>query len=172
MKFTVKNIVYIGLLTSLTIVATFIGFTIPLYGSNGALMHFGTAVSVVSVLVFGKKTGTISGTLGMTLFDIIGGWASWAPGTFFSRLGLGYILGKFSYDKNDKLRNTSYQMIGLFIGGLWMCFIYYVWEVILYHQPIVALGSIPANVIQIASGFLIGIPIAKVLNKSLKIDRF
>lgn len=172
MNLTVKRIVYIGLLTALTIVATFINIVLPVGGGSGALFHLGTAVSVMSVLVFGKRVGTYSGTLGMTLFDIIGGWAIWAPGTFVARFLLGSTLGFFAYDKNGKLKGFSYQVLGVVMGGVLMVLVYYIWEVILYHQPIVALGSVPANVLQFATGIVIGIPAATILNKSLRIEKY
>ena len=171
MKFSVTQIVYIGLLSALTIIGTFINFILPL-GSQGTLVHLGTAISVIAVLVFGKKVGTISSTLGMTLFDIFGGWFIWAPGTLIARLGFGYLLAKFALDKSNNVRSFYHQFLGLIIGGIFMVFIYYIWEVILYGNWIIALSSIPANVLQIAIAFVVGFPASSIFNKANKVDKY
>jgi uncharacterized membrane protein len=171
-KLSVLNIVYIGLLAAITIVATFIGITIPIGGGAGALVHFGTAVATISLLVFGKRTGTYSSTIGMSLFDLMGGWATWMPGTFIARLAYGYLVGKFSYDKKNNLRSTKFQIIGITLGGIALIIIYYIWEVILYQQPIAALGSIPANVLQVVFAIVVGIPVANLLNRNMKIEKY
>jgi len=172
MKLSVKNMVYIALLAAITIVATFINLTIPVGGAGGALVHFGTAVAAISILVFGKRTGTIASTLGMSLFDLFGGWAVWLPGTFLARLMFGWILGFFAYNKDGRLRSKRYQALGIILGGVVMSFIYYIWEVFLYHQPIVALGSIPANVLQFVFALVIAIPVSIVLNSNNQIKKY
>jgi len=171
-KLTVKNMMYIALLAGITIVATFINITIPLGGGAGALVHFGTAIATISTFVFGKRIGMISSTLGMTIFDIIGGWAIWAPGTFLARLLYGLILGKIVYSSSNKLRSKRYQSLGIIIGGIVMSLIYYLWEVLLYHNPIVALGSLPANILQVIFALAIGIPVSIILNKNVRIEKY
>lgn len=171
MKFSVTQIVYIGLLTALTIIGTFINFILPL-GSQGTLVHLGTTVSLIAILVFGKRVGTISSTLGMTIFDIIGGWLIWAPGTFIARLGFGYLFAKLALDKNNNERDFIVQLVGLIIGGAFMIFVYYIWEVILYGNWIIALSSIPANILQIVIAFAVGFPASKLFNKAIKVDKY
>lgn len=171
MKFNVTQIVYIGLLTALTIIGTFINFILPL-GSQGTLVHLGTAVSIIAILVFGKRVGTISSTLGMTIFDITGGWLIWAPGTFIARLGFGYIFSVFALDKQNIEKSFLMQVIGLTLGGLFMIFIYYIWEVLLYGNWIIALNSIPANILQVLIAFAVGFPASKLFNKAIKIDKY
>lgn len=161
-----KEIVYIGIMSSLIIVATFINIVIPF--GQGGLVHLGTVVSVISVLVFNTKIGMWSGALGMTIFDIIGGWFIWAPATFVARIGLGYILGKFAYSHHHNANNWALNTTGLILGGLWMIAIYYFYEVIIYSNWIVPLGSIMANVAQIVLAFIIGFPISYILNRSVK----
>lgn len=169
MKFSTKDIVYIGLLSCLVIVATFINFVIPIGGGQGALVHLGTTVSVIAVLVFKTRIGTLSGAIGMTLFDILGGWAIWAPATLIARLGLGYILGKCAFSNHRDANNWWFNFLGLVLGGLFMIAIYYVYEAILYSNWIIALGSIPANVLQLVLALVIGFPLSFVLKK---VNRF
>lgn len=169
MKFSTKDIVYVGLLSCLVIIATFINIIIPLGGGQGALLHFGTTVSVIAVLVFGRRIGTLSGAIGMTLFDILGGWAIWAPATLISRLGLGYILGTLAFSNHRKANNWWYNFLGVILGGIFMIAIYYIYEVILYSNWIVALGSIPANALQLVLAIVVGFPLSFVLKK---VNRF
>ncbi|MEG0283893.1 MAG: ECF transporter S component [Erysipelotrichales bacterium] len=164
MKFTTKDIVYIGIFSTLVMLGTFINFVVP-FAPNGGLVHLGTTVSVIALIVAGPRVGTISGALGMTLFDILGGWAIWAPATFIGRYGLGFLMAKFAFKNEHRGESLKLNAIGLVVGGAWMVFVYYLYEAIIYSNFITPIASISANVLQLIVAAVIGLPLGKVLRK-------
>ncbi|MDR3215336.1 MAG: ECF transporter S component [Bacilli bacterium] len=168
MKFTIKEISYIGLMTCLVLIGTYINIMLP-FASQGGLVHLGTPIAIISIIVFGKKIGTISGALGMSIFDIMGGWLLWAPATFIARLGLGYLFAKVAYLKDAN--NYLINVLGLILGGAWMVLVYYIFESIVFNNWVLALGSIPGNCMQLVLSAIIGIPIGMLLKRHLKFNQ-
>lgn len=169
MKFKVNEIVYIGVLSGLVLIGTFINIMLP-FASQGGLVHLGTPIAVIATIIYGRKIGTASGAIGMTIFDILGGWFIWAPATFVARLGLGYLLGSVAFSNNKNGDSFVYNLIGLILGGLWMILIYYLFEAILYNNWVAALGSIPGNATQLVLAAVIGIPIGMILKRYIKVN--
>ena len=52
------------------------------FAPNGGLIHLGNVPLFLAAIIFGKKTGALSGAFGMGLFDLFSGWTAWAPFTF------------------------------------------------------------------------------------------
>lgn len=167
MPLKTSDIAKIGVLAAIVFIATFINIMLPI-SAKGGLVHLGTPVSVIAVLVFGRRNGTLAGAIGMTMFDILGGFAIWAPITLIARLGLGYILGTFAFSKQRQGNSWLFNSIGLILGGLFMVATYYVGEALLYGNWIAPLGSVVGDVTQIILSFILGFPIAIILKRSLK----
>lgn len=72
-KNTTKTLVINALLIALTLLATmFINIRLPLM-RNGGLIHLGNVPLFLAAIIYGKKTGAITGAFGMGLFDLISG---------------------------------------------------------------------------------------------------
>ena len=77
----------------------YIGFAlfkidIPVPGSSEkSAFHLGNTFCVVAALVLGGYWGGLSGALGMTIGDLLGGYVTSAPKTFFLKLMIGLIVG-------------------------------------------------------------------------------
>ena len=170
MNINTKDMAYIGMLACITLIGTFINFRLP-FVSQGGLVHLGTPIAIIGILTLGTKRGMLGGALGMTLFDIIGGWVMWAPATLVARLGLGYLFGKIAFMKKYQGNNYFINVIALICGGIWMLLIYYLFEALLYSNWLVALGSIPGNAMQLLLSAVIGIPIGMLLKKQLNLKQ-
>lgn len=160
-----RTIVINALFIALTLVATmFINLRLPIPG-NGGLIHLGNVPLFIAAFVFGRRTGAIAGAFGMGLFDIIMGWAAWAPFTFVIVGTMGYVAGLISekVPGNKALVNTIAVAVALIIKIVG----YYFTEVILYSNWIVPFGSIPGNVMQVVVAGIIVIPLAGRLKKLL-----
>ena len=48
------------------------------FAPNGGLIHLGNVPLFLAAIIFGKKTGALSGAFGMGLFDLFSGWTAWA----------------------------------------------------------------------------------------------
>jgi uncharacterized membrane protein len=148
----VKKIVLSAMFVTLVFVATFIN--VPFPGASGGLVHLGTLVMLIIAIRYGKSYGAIAGGIGMTLFDIMGGWMAWAPGTFVVRLCMGYVVGLVAQDKKFNQGGNIYKnILAWFVGLIVMVIGYYLYEAIFLTTFSAALLSIPGNIIQFAIGF-------------------
>ena len=152
-----------ALFIALTLVATwFINIRLPIMG-NGGLIHLGNVPLFLAAMIYGRKTGAIAGAFGMGLFDLISGWTAWAPFTFVIVGCMGFVVGLITEKWRVKpiIANTVAVIAALIIKIVG----YYFAEVILYHNWIVPLGSIPGNVLQVVVAVIIVIPFAGRLKK-------
>jgi uncharacterized membrane protein len=152
-----------GLLTALVFVATmFVNIRLPI-SINGGLIHLGNVPLVVASIVFGRKKGAIAGAVGMTLFDVLSGWALWAPGTFIVRGVMGYVIGLIA----ERRRGESFlfNTVAVIAGGAWMIAGYYLTEGIIYGNFVAPLTSIPGNLVQVLTALVIGMPLATAMKK-------
>lgn len=158
-----KTLVINALFISLTLVATmFINIKLPIMG-NGGLIHLGNVPLFIAAFMYGKKTGAIAGAFGMALFDLLSGWALWAPFTFIIVGAMGFVVGLISEKMPGKraLIHTLAIAVALIIKVVG----YYFVEVILYGNWIQPFGSIPGNIMQIVIAGIIVIPLVGRLNK-------
>jgi uncharacterized membrane protein len=160
-----KAIVINSLFIALTLVATmFINIKLPIMG-NGGLIHLGNVPLFIAAIVYGKKTGAVAGAFGMGLFDLLSGWALWAPFTFIIVGAMGFVVGLISEKVPGKriLVNTLAVATALIIKVVG----YYFTEVLLYGNWIQPFGSIPGNIMQVAIAGIIVIPLVGRLKKRI-----
>ncbi|MGO3751138.1 MAG: ECF transporter S component [Peptoniphilaceae bacterium] len=135
------------------------------FSNQGGLIHLGNVPFFIACIIFGKKIGIISGTVGMTLFDLTSGWVAWAPITFFTNIAIGLAVSKIAYNK-DK---TSTYLLAILIAAILKVLGYYIGEAILINSLIVPLKSIPGNIIQILLSAIILLIIIKPLRKAFEL---
>lgn len=158
-----RALVINALFIALTVVATmFINIKLPIMG-NGGLIHMGNVPLFIAAFVFGRRTGAIAGAFGMGLFDLISGWAVWAPFTFVIVGAMGYVAGLIA-EKAPGKRVVVYTL-AVVVALIIKIVGYYFAEVILYGNWIQPFGSIPGNVLQVAIAGLIVIPLAGRIKK-------
>lgn len=161
-----KSLVIYAMFIALTFVATmFINIRLPIMG-NGGLIHLGNVPLFIAAIAYGKKTGAVAGAFGMGLFDLISGWTAWAPFTFVIVGAMGFVSGLISEKMHIKpiIANTVAVAAALVIKIVG----YYFAEVILYHNWIVPLGSIPGNIVQVVAAAVIVLPIVERLKTAAK----
>ena len=160
-----KVLVINALFIALTVVATmFINIRLPIMG-NGGLIHMGNIPLFIAAFVYGRKTGAIAGAFGMGLFDIISGWALWAPFTFVIVGAMGYVAGLMAEKMPGK--KVLVYSLAVFVALIIKIVGYYFTEVVLYGNWIQPFGSIPGNVMQVLIAGLIVIPLAGRMKKLL-----
>lgn len=165
-KINVKEIAICGLLIAMVFIATmFINIRLPI-SINGGLIHLGNVILFTVSIVFGRKKGAIAGAFGMGLFDILSGWAAWAPFTFVIRGTMGFLVGSIANYKGKDGKSFIFNLIAIIVSGVWMIAGYYLTEVILYGNWITPITSIPGNITQLVIGLLalIIVPTIKRLN--------
>lgn len=160
-----KQVAINGISIALVFIATgFINLRLPIV-ANGGLIHLGNVPLFLAAIIFGKKTGAISGAVGMALFDLFSGWTLWAPFTFVIVGIMGWVVGKITEDKSH---NTILWYVIAILAALAIKIVgYYIAEGIIYGNWVAPAASIPGNIVQILTAAIIVLPLAKPLKKQL-----
>ena len=84
------KIAYAGLMAALC----YVGYAIfPAINTAGTKVHIGNAFVVLGALLLGGLYGGLAGAVGLSLADILGGYAASAPRTFICKLVIGLVVG-------------------------------------------------------------------------------
>ena len=160
-----KQVAINGISIALVFIATgFINLRLPIV-ANGGLIHLGNVPLFLAAIIFGKKTGAISGAVGMALFDLFSGWTLWAPFTFVIVGIMGWVVGKITEDKSH---NTILWYVIAILAALAIKIVgYYIAEGIISGNWVAPAASIPGNIVQILTAAVIVLPLAKPLKKQL-----
>lgn len=159
----VKEIVKIGLMSAFIYVST-AAINIPI--GPGGVIHLGDSMIFVTAILFGWKTAAISGSIGMTLFDLLSPYAIWAPFTLVVKAVMGYLAGKISYGRGSNGDSLLRNILAVVVSGAWMIFGYYIAEAIIYSNIVAPIATIPANFFQVLGGAIIAIPLTMLIKKS------
>lgn len=166
-----NKIVMTGLMMCLVTVATMF-IKIPVVVTQG-YVHLGDSMIFLSILVLGRKNGTIAAGVGSALGDILGGYAFWAPWTLIVKSLMAFIMGTFieNAEKNGRLVNKNsklslIEIVGMLLAGVEMTVGYYIVESVMYGNMVTPLMSIPWNVGQFVVGIVIASAIAIALMKT------
>lgn len=159
-----KNLVLCSLFTALTIIATYINFRLPI-PSYGGLIHLGSAILFVAAFILKPTHAALSVALGMTLFDVLGGWPLWAPFTFVIRFVQVYLFGTLIQNKKNRY---FFVFAAYVLCSLWEMAGYYVAEAIIYGNWVAPMASMPSELIHDAIGIIVGMPLALLAQKALK----
>ena len=162
-----KQVAINGISIALVFIATgFMNLRLPIV-ANGGLIHLGNVPLFLAAIIFGKKTGAISGAVGMALFDLFSGWTLWAPFTFIIVGIMGWVVGKITEDKSH---NTILWYVIAILAALAIKIVgYYIAEGIIYGNWVAPAASIPGNIVQILTAAVIVLPLAKPLKKQLSV---
>ncbi len=142
--------VRMAMMIAIVFVATNIRVHIPL--GQGGLVHIGTLAMFAIALKYGPLHGALSGGIGMALFDVLSGWAAWAPATLIIRLLAGALVGYLA-DRGDSpslLKNFG----AIIPGGVVIVAGYFIFETLFISHYSAALLSVPGNLTQIGIGVL------------------
>ncbi|MGN0416051.1 MAG: ECF transporter S component [Agathobacter sp.] len=148
---SIKELTITAVCIALTYVFTWlVNIRLP-FAPNGGLIHLGNVPLFLAAILFGRRTGALSGAIGMGLFDLLSGWTAWAPFTFVVVGAMGYTVGIIT----EKHRGFGWKVVAMIaalaikIGG------YYIAEVILYGNWVVPASSIPGNVLQVVTAAIV-----------------
>ena len=161
----VYTLVLTGLMAALVMAATSF-FKIPVPATNG-YVHLGDAFVFLSVLILGRRNGTIAAATGSGLADLLGGYAHWVPWTFAIKglmaLAFGTLL-IFIYSKTSAAASTEtgkkgsaeiLTIIAMALSSLIMIGGYFIAHRIIYGNFAAPLAALPGNIAQAAAGVII-----------------
>lgn len=160
-RFTIKEIVRLGIFIGLTTVMTLI--MIPAFTGHGYL-NLGDMVIFLAAMMMGKKGGLIVGGIGSALADILLGYSFYAPITLIVKGLEGFVAGALLERKIGK----KFPLLATLTGAIVMAIGYYFAEIFLYG-PGPALIAIPGNLLQGAVGAITAILLYTAIKKTREI---
>ena len=161
----VYELVLTGLMAALVMAATSF-FRIPVPATNG-YVHLGDAFVFLSVMILGRRNGTIAAATGSGLADLLGGYAHWVPWTFAIKGLMAFAFGTILIVINNKngnagsSENETQRSTGLLtasamaLSSLIMIAGYFTAQRIIYGNFAAPLAALPGNIAQAAAGVLI-----------------
>lgn len=175
-EFNVKDIVYIGVLSAICAVATFI--KIPF--GVGAMVHLGTAFLFIVGTVYGGVYAGLSGAIGSALYDLLMGFSPYTLWSFVIKGIAGFIAGVVAkgvwpevfIKSNTYYRQSSKNVIfraatGYILAAAWTLggYILAWWQVT--GSLAIAISNIPGSLMTSGVGFVVALLLAPKLRKLL-----
>jgi uncharacterized membrane protein len=129
--------------------------------ATSGYFNFGETVIYIAALISGPLTGALAGGVGSMLADVYLGFAPFAPGTLVIKGLEGAIVGFLNTKLQKKISNlTVCASISTVVGGLEMVTGYFLYEQLALGYPFAAaLVEVPFNLVQMAVGLVVAIPV-------------
>lgn len=157
--FTARELAISGVFAAAVCVATMV-ISIPVPATSGYI-NVGDSMIFISALLFGARIGGIAGGIGSALADILLGFGNYAPFTLIIKGVEGVVVGHLS-----RKNSLIWYMGAVVAGGAIMITGYFIVQAVLLGIPN-ALGELPGNFFQAASGFIIAVPVASAVKKAV-----
>jgi len=152
-----RRITHLALVAAVVLVATMF-LKVP---TPTGYVHLGDGVIYAAALALGPSFAAVSGGVGSSLADILGGYFNWWPWTLVIKAVAGWLIGKLGYG-----RERPRQLLAMALGALWTIAGYAAGTSVMY-SPAAALGESLGNLVQVGSGVVIGLVLAPVLKSAL-----
>ncbi len=156
-----------AMMMCIIMVAIFV-LRIPVPFTQG-YVNLSDGIIFIAISLLDKKHSVAAASLGCMMGDIIGGFAFWAPWTFFIKgimtLITVLIIDAFAEKHLTGGRRMAVRILAMTCGGLFMTFGYFIAERVMYGTWAVAALGIPWNIGQFAVGIALALVITSALNK-------
>ncbi|MCT4593397.1 MAG: ECF transporter S component [Anaeromicrobium sp.] len=159
-KWHVKRIVLLGLLMAFNMVATYIHVPV-----GGSMMHLGTTALFITALILDPVDAAIASGGGMFLFDIFGGYVTYAPFTLVIKGLMAYIVSKLVHKSGEGL-SLKVNLGAYVIGGIVSLVGYYFTNVFFTGSFIGPISKIPGSILTTTIGILIALPLGIQVKKA------
>ena len=142
---------------------------LPVPLANGGYIHMGDALIIVSAFILGPAYATVAAGIGSMLADCFSGYAVYMPATLIIKAVVALVAALIFKSLKNKKDKTILLLLAAVISELIMVLGYFLFEALLYSVG-VALVAAAFNLIQAASGVILGVIIVKIIlnNKTLK----
>lgn len=168
-SFTVRDMVFIGILAAMCIAGTLI--KIPL--GTGAMVHLGTAVIFTTGIVFGGVYAGLSAAIGSAFFDLLMGFSPYTVWSFFIKGIAGLIVGTVArgfWPESQSGVNDKWlwrAVLGCVLAAAWTLGGYIAAWTAVIGKFEVALANTPASLLTSSAGFIAAMLIAPKLRKAV-----
>ena len=149
----IRKIVWTGLFTALTVVAT-IAIRVPT--PTGGYVNAGDALVILSAFILGPGWGAFAAGFGSALADILAGYAIYAPATLIIKALMALVAASV-LKRAKKQKSLKHSVIGGILAELVMITGYYLFTAIfMTGSYTAALAEIPGNAVQAVFGIVVG----------------
>lgn len=109
-KYTVTDMVTVGLFSAICYVALYLKIPIP-SPVGTPFLHLGNMFVILAALLFTGTVGGLAGSIGMGLHDAFNGYVTSVPKTLLLKFGIGVIVGKVASKGNDKEAQSPFGKV-------------------------------------------------------------
>ncbi len=170
-----KSLVQVSLMAAIVFLAAYI-IHVP---TAGGVIHLGDCMVFVAAALLGKRKGAAASAIGMALFDLMSGYAIWAPFSFVIKGVMAYVAA-IIIEKNTS-NSVKTQILAFLVSSVWMVTAYYFSQVLIgtlltgefvssSAAFVYALKDVPTNIFQVVSGVVISIPLIKAIEKNFVLN--
>jgi len=157
----IRQIVLAGVMIALVAVFT-LAIRVPFAPTRGYFNLSDVAIFFAG-FAFGPWMGLIAGGVGAGIADVVGGYAMFAPLTFFAHglegLVAGYIAGRS--------QGIARMILGWALGAVIMVALYFLGEVFIFKMGIgPAATEMPINIVQVVAGGVVSIPLVLAVRRA------
>jgi len=158
----IRQIVLAGVMIALVAVFT-LAIRVPFAPTRG-YFNFSDVAVFFAGFAFGPWIGLIAGGVGAGLADVVGGYAMYAPLTFFAHglegLVAGYIGGRG--------RGVPRMVVGWALGAVVMLALYFLGEAFGFGMGIgpAATEALTINIPQVVAGGIVAIPLVFAVRRA------
>jgi len=161
--FTTKRIAFLATFVALITVATMV-VQIPSPGGQGYI-NVGDSLIFVCAVFFDPVFAFVAGGIGSALADLLVGWVSYAPFTFFIKGCEGLVACLLiRLFKKLKLNKSAGFAVGMLAGGLCMSVGYFFADLLVYGIGM-GVANLPFNFVQAGANVVLGFALAVVLGR-------
>ncbi|MDU2064887.1 MAG: ECF transporter S component [Sporomusaceae bacterium] len=173
---TTRDLIFIGILSALCVIATTIKIPLP----TGGMVHLGSACLFTIAILFGGVYAGFAGAIGSAFFDLLLGFSPYTIWSFIIKGGAGFLAGwiargvwpESSHNQfHNQQRPTSLwrALLGCIAAAIWTLggYILAWWQVT--GSLTIAFGNAPSSLITSGVGILAALLLAPKLKKALKL---
>ncbi|MCH5205252.1 MAG: ECF transporter S component [Oscillospiraceae bacterium] len=135
----------------------------------GGFVHLGDCFVLLAAWILGPTYGFAAAAIGSAFADQFTGYGHYVPGTILIKglmaLAAAHILRAF-VNKSDKLKSVGFITGGIAAELIMVAGYYLYAAVFLSRGFVVALESVPGNIVQGVIGIIIGLVVIEILAKS------
>ena len=156
-----------AMMMCIIMVAIFV-LRIPIPFTQG-YVNLSDGIIFIAIYLLDRKHSIAAASLGSMMGDVLGGFAMWAPWTFFIKgimaLITVLIIDTFADKCTSPRSRLAVRIVAMVCGGLFMVFGYFIAEGIMYGSWVVAALGVPWNIGQFAVGIALALAITSALHK-------
>ena len=166
MKNKLFNPIISALFAAIICIATFF-IQIPI-AVTGGYINLGDAFVILAGFFLNPVFAFLSAGIGSALADMLFGYVTYAPATFFIKGIMALLISLIFYKNNHKFSNVKLIIFSA-ISELIMLGGYLIYEAFVLSYGFAAVAAVPGNILQGVCGISVSFMLLKLISKNIKL---